>query len=63
MKKEITVQTVLDGCRDYDSVLVLGWRGDQIVVGSSLDRESEILELLERVKYKLLAGEFVMEED
>ena len=56
--RPIPVATVLEGAQDYDEVLVIGWKDGEIVAGSSTARTSEILEMLETLKFKLLAGDF-----
>lgn len=56
--EHIPVPTVLDGARDYDEVLVIGWQDGEIVAGSSTGRTSEILEMIETLKFKLLRGDF-----
>ncbi len=58
-KGPVPVDKVLDGARDLEEVLVIGWDKDgDIGAGSSTGDVAELLHLIERFKFKLLAGDF-----
>ena len=58
-KMPIPVERVLDGARDLQEVLVIGWDKDGELYGASSTGEvGELLELIERFKFKLLHGDY-----
>lgn len=58
-RKHIPVADVLDGAKTWQQVVVIGWDADGKIAGaSSTGRTAEILEMLERIKFKILQGDY-----